>query len=90
MDYNFEAKEVVEQGRTSQKAIDSIKLWMKDEDLPTIPDQMVVIFLLSCNNQLEFTKKTIRAYYKCMKNSPELFDDRIVERKDLQLACTTV
>ncbi|CAH0548869.1 unnamed protein product [Brassicogethes aeneus] len=91
MDFDFEAQDVINEGRTSQKAIEEIKTFISNnEDIPTIPDQMIVLFLLSCRNDIEFTEKTIKAYYKCKKNAPEIFDDRDMSKEDLQLALKTV
>lgn len=83
-EFNFRAERVVEQGRVGRKEIDEIAGWVKTEGLPELCDEQIVLFLLSCDNDVEFTRTTIRAYYRCKREAPALFDDRDLRRRDLQ------
>lgn len=87
MEFNFTAEEVINEDRTTLEAVKTIQSWIneKSTNLPKIPDQMIVIFLLSCDNVISATQNTIKAYYTCKKNGPELYDDRDVqENEELQ------
>lgn len=91
MDFSFTAQEIIKEGRTTQKAIDTIRIWLYETNhLPNIPDQMIVLFLLSCNNVIESTKNTIQAYYTCKRNGPELYDNRDIEIEELQRSLKVV
>lgn len=88
--FKFSAKDLIAEGRTSQRDVDEMRSWLATQELPKLSDEQVVIFLLSCNNDHDGTKKTIEAYYKSRKNGPELFDNRDLDRADLQKQLNTL
>ncbi|XP_066144708.1 alpha-tocopherol transfer protein-like [Euwallacea fornicatus] len=91
--YQFTSEDIVKQGRTTQESIDAIRAWLssvQSESLPEIQDELIVIFLLSCEHDIPLTKNTIIMYYKCKKNGPEIFDNWNMERLDLKRAMNTV
>lgn len=92
MEYQFTAQNIIDEGRTTQEAIDEIKKWIiESDDLPkSIPEQMIVVFLLSCNNEIEATKATVKAYFYCKKNGPEIHDNRDLHLPDVAKALRTV
>lgn len=80
-------KKLLDSNRVFQTSIEQIRTWLKDTNEPNIPElseEQIVMFLLSCNNALLATKNTIKAYYKTKQQAPLLFDDRDIERDDLQ------
>ncbi|CAG9769960.1 unnamed protein product [Ceutorhynchus assimilis] len=91
--FRFTAKEIIEQGRTTQENLDIIKTWLSDlpdHSIPAVQDEMIVIFLISCDNDIKLTQHTITMYYKCKKDAPELFNERDFEREDIAKALNTV
>lgn len=94
LDFNFTANDVINQKRTTKENIDAIKNWLFIDTEKCIPgkiqDELIVLFLLSCDNDIELTKKTVKAYYKYRKECPDIFDDRRMERKCLQKAFNTM
>lgn len=75
--FEFETQCVIDSGRTKKNHINEIKAWLNENlQIPRQCDQQVVLFLLSCNNDIELTKKTILNYYKDKCNAPELFCNR--------------
>lgn len=88
--FKFQVQDVVEQGRTNQQLIDTLVQWLQDNDMPKVPQETIVEFLLACNNDLEATKKTMQSCYNCKKNGPEIFDDRNVNNPNLELALKTM
>uniref|UniRef100_A0A6P7GF42 Alpha-tocopherol transfer protein-like n=1 Tax=Diabrotica virgifera virgifera TaxID=50390 RepID=A0A6P7GF42_DIAVI len=94
MKFKFSADDVIAEKRTTQGNINLIKRWLFAADEKYVPsklsDEFIVLFLLSCNNDIDVTKKTITAYYKLRKDAPELFDDRTSEREDIQKALNTL
>lgn len=89
--YEFKASTIVKQGRTTQQAIDEIQNWVPTEEkIPRIPDELVVLFLISCENNIEATKNTIKAYFRIKSEAPDIFNDRDVDSKDLQKATNTM
>ncbi|XP_072397561.1 alpha-tocopherol transfer protein-like [Diabrotica undecimpunctata] len=94
MKFKFSASDVVAQKRTTHENISLIKKWLRAADEKYVPsslsDEFIVLFLLSCNNDIEMTKKTVNAYYRLRKEAPELFDDRTSEREDIKKALNTL
>lgn len=91
--FGFTAKEIIDQGRTSLENIDAVKEWLSSVDrriIPPVQDELIVIFLLSCDNDLPLTKNTITMYYKCKRHSPDIFDNREMDRADLKNAMKTM
>ncbi|KAH1012034.1 hypothetical protein HUJ04_001280 [Dendroctonus ponderosae] len=91
--FGFTSKEIIDQGRTSRENIDAVKQWLSSVDsaiIPRVQDELVVIFLLSCDNDLPLTKHTITMYYKCKRNSPDIFDNREMDRADLKKAMNSI
>ncbi|ERL95671.1 hypothetical protein D910_00099, partial [Dendroctonus ponderosae] len=87
--FGFTSKEIIDQGRTSRENIDAVKQWLSSVDsaiIPRVQDELVVIFLLSCDNDLPLAQHTITMYYKCKRNSPDIFDNREMDRADLKKA----
>ncbi|KAJ8959001.1 hypothetical protein NQ314_006319 [Rhamnusium bicolor] len=94
LEYQFTSEQIISEGRTSKENLETIRTWLSnldDKDIPlTVQDEIIVLFLLSCSNDIALTKKTVVAYYKCKKQGPEIYDDRNVERADVKLALNTI
>ncbi|XP_072375284.1 alpha-tocopherol transfer protein-like [Diabrotica undecimpunctata] len=94
MKFKFSVKDILDKGRTSTENIDVVKEWLltvKDDFVPsTIQDELVVLFLLSCDNDIDLTKKTVSAYYRLRKEAPEIHDDRNTKREDIKKALNTL
>ncbi|XP_044260789.1 uncharacterized protein LOC123008831 isoform X2 [Tribolium madens] len=88
--YEFKAKTVVEEGRTSAVLIQEMKNWLSTTNLPQLQDESIVLFLLSCQNNVEETQKTIRAYFKIKSEAPEIFQNRDIDDEVLQKAMKVV
>ncbi|XP_050292928.1 alpha-tocopherol transfer protein-like [Anthonomus grandis grandis] len=91
--FYFTPKEILNENRTSQENIDIIKDWLltlEESVVPEIQDELIILFLLSCDNDIPLTKNTIVMYYKCKAESPEIFDDREMDRADIQKAMNTI
>ncbi|XP_030757202.1 alpha-tocopherol transfer protein-like [Sitophilus oryzae] len=91
--YKFTSEQIVKEGRTSFENIEVVKRWLDsvdDQNIPVIQDELIVIFLLSCDNDIPLTKKTIKMYYQCKKQAPDIFDDKDMSRSDLQKGLNTV
>lgn len=75
--YQFKAQSIIDAGRTTRTNIDVIRKWLSENPgIPKLSDEQVVLFLLSCSNNINLTMKTILSYYKDKYNSPELFSNR--------------
>ncbi|CAG9839617.1 unnamed protein product [Diabrotica balteata] len=94
MKFKFSVKDILNKGRTSIENIEVIKEWLltvKEDFVPsTIQDELVVLFLLSCDNDIDLTKKTVSAYYRLRKEAPEIHDDRNTKREDIRKALNTL
>ncbi|XP_072397538.1 uncharacterized protein [Diabrotica undecimpunctata] len=95
MDFNFKfkAEDMILKKRTTRENIDSIKEWLEMAKPKYVPlqlqDELIILFLLSCDNNTERTKGTIMAHFKMKKEAPEIFDGRDMYRDDIQKAFKT-
>nr|XP_023012904.1 alpha-tocopherol transfer protein-like isoform X1 [Leptinotarsa decemlineata] len=94
LDYKWTPEDIFAKGMTTKEDLETIKTWLltlNDEYLPpNIQDHLLVLFLISCVNNIELTKKTILSYYKLKQHAPEIFDDRNLKRSELQTALNTI
>ncbi|XP_044261385.1 uncharacterized protein LOC123009261 [Tribolium madens] len=86
LQYHFKAKSIVDEGRTTQTAIDDVKEWLKNTKLPQLPDELIVLFLLSCQNDVHCVRNTIQAYFKIKNEAPEIFNSRDIDSEELKKA----
>ncbi|KAF2881465.1 hypothetical protein ILUMI_24701, partial [Ignelater luminosus] len=85
VEFGFKAEQIINEGRITKKDIDLIKKWLSTQNnLPRVTEEQIVLFLLSCSNEQEHTKTTIKAYYAVKKEAPELFNNRQMNRADVQ------
>uniref|UniRef100_A0A6P7GSG5 Alpha-tocopherol transfer protein-like n=1 Tax=Diabrotica virgifera virgifera TaxID=50390 RepID=A0A6P7GSG5_DIAVI len=94
MKFKFSVEDILDKGRTSLKNINVIKEWLltvKENHVPsTIQDELIVLFLLSCEDDIDLTKKTVCAYYRLRMEAPEIHDDRNTKREDIKKALNTL
>lgn len=94
LEYQFTPQEIVARGSISEENLNIIRNYVEHLDQKPVPkiiqDEMLVIFLISCENDIELTKKTITAFYECKKNGPEIFDDRNMQSSGIQQALNTM
>ncbi|XP_056641317.1 alpha-tocopherol transfer protein-like isoform X2 [Diorhabda sublineata] len=91
--YEFSAKEIILQGKTTKENIEVIKTWLLESGSDFVPtilcDELIVLFLLSCENNVENTKITITGHYEIKAGAPELFNNRNVSGADIQTVLDT-
>lgn len=94
LDFKFTAEELISKGKTTEENVEKIRNWLstaKEKFIPIeIQDELLVLFLLSCDNDIEMTKKTIVSHYKIKKDAPDIFDQRNTEREDIQKVFKTL
>lgn len=94
LEYDFKAEDLIACGRTTKEAVEEVRNWilnLEDEYVPCrIQDEMIALFLLSCDNDVALSKKTILSFYSLKKHVPELHDNRDLCRDDIKLALEIV
>ncbi|KAJ3652496.1 hypothetical protein Zmor_018454 [Zophobas morio] len=90
VEYGFKAQTIIDEGRTTQDAINEIKKWLSETKFPEIPEEMIALFLLSCQNVIKDTQRTIKAYFKLKSGAPEMFTGRDINNEELQKASRVV
>lgn len=94
LEYQFTPQEIIARGSISEESLNIIKNYVEHLDQRPVPkviqDEILVLFLISCENDIELTKKTIMAFYECKKNGAEIFDDRDVSSSGIQQALNTM
>ncbi|XP_018571184.1 alpha-tocopherol transfer protein-like [Anoplophora glabripennis] len=94
LEFQWTPEQIISEGRTTRENLETIRTWLSnlnDKNIPlNVQDEMIVLFLLSCCNDIQLTKNTVLAYYKCKKEGPEIYDDRNLERTDIKLALNTI
>jgi hypothetical protein len=84
--YKFQVKTIIEEGRTTQSALDEIKVWLSTTSLPQLQDEFIALFLSSCLNNVSETKNTIQAYFRIKNSAPDIFNNRDVDGDELKKA----
>ncbi|KAF5285074.1 hypothetical protein FQA39_LY16763 [Lamprigera yunnana] len=82
--FNFTVDQLVEKNLVNKVDIDTISAWSLTEQLPQPTDEMIALFLISCDNDKDLAKATVHSYYKIKNGAPEIFNGRDIERPDLQ------
>jgi hypothetical protein len=82
LQYKFKVETIINEGRTTQSAIDEVKDLLKTTSLPVLQDEFIALFLLSCQNHASHTKKTIEAYFRIKKTTPHIFNHRDIDSDD--------
>lgn len=77
--YLFRAEDIISEGRVTSEEISSIKLWNQGEDLPLLSDEQIILFLLSCENDQDVTKVTIKAHFDLKEKAPDIFINRVIK-----------
>lgn len=92
--FEFNPQEIITRGSTTEENLNLIRSYVEHLNRKPVPqviqDEMLIIFLISCNNDIDLTKKTIISYYECKKDAPEIFDDRDMQSTSIQQALSTV
>lgn len=89
-EYGYAAQDIVNENRVTWPEIETVKQWNLNANVPILLDEQVVGFLLSCDRDVEFTKKTILDYFRVRTYAQNLFNNRDIERPDLQLQLATL
>ncbi|KAF5273601.1 hypothetical protein FQR65_LT04600 [Abscondita terminalis] len=80
----FTADQIVKDGRVTLQQIESVRCWSVTQNLPKLLDEQIVLFLLSCDNNIELTKNTIISHYAFKHRFPEVFTNRNINSSELQ------
>lgn len=88
MEYDYDAA-VVAMDIFSQDNFDAIKDWTQTLDkskyVPKdLTNKQLLLFYNACYGNVEKTKLCIERYYNIRKNTPELFDNRILSLDDMK------
>ncbi|KAL3270855.1 hypothetical protein HHI36_021373 [Cryptolaemus montrouzieri] len=90
LEFEFSAAEVIQEGRVRRDDIEEIKIWAKSVHLSCLTDEQIVLFLLSCQNDLEKTQRTILAHYKAKYISPKISNGKNILSEDMSFVSTIV
>ncbi|KAK4878816.1 hypothetical protein RN001_011322 [Aquatica leii] len=82
--FGFTKNEIIEEKRVTEDKINNVRDWLMERSYPNLKDEQIIIFLVSCLNDLDLTKKTIKSYYAAKTDAPEMFTCRSVENEDLR------
>ncbi|GAB6027798.1 hypothetical protein CHUAL_002029 [Chamberlinius hualienensis] len=72
--------------KPEEKLIFTVKTWIETNSkfLGRTDDDFILMFLRSCNFDLELTKKTITSYYQARRSVPEWWKNRNLNDEKLQ------
>jgi len=90
VNFGFTSQQLIEEGRINQTEIDLLETWLSSQSIPELTDEQMALFLLACCKDQEATKTTIKSFYSVRKGTPELFNDRRLQRPDLQKQLKTL
>lgn len=94
LQYQFTPEEIIARGCVTEENLSLIRNYVENLNHKPVPklikDEALVLFLISCENDVELAKKTIISFYECKKNGPEIFDDRDMQNSGIQQALNTM
>ncbi|KAK5638470.1 hypothetical protein RI129_012765 [Pyrocoelia pectoralis] len=90
MQFGFKAEQLIADGTADAIAIGTIKDWLNGTKIPHLSDEQIVLFLASCEEDIEFTQRTIKMFYHIRSSSPQLFSNRSLGADDIQSALQSV
>lgn len=79
--YNMEL--LFQDNKVGLTDVENLRKFLLEENLPTLNDEQIVLFLLSCDNNIDFTKETIKSHYRIKMDHPKYFKNRSVDRPDI-------
>ncbi|KAK4878819.1 hypothetical protein RN001_011325 [Aquatica leii] len=82
--FNFTALQLIEYENLQEESIENIKKWCATQAIPQPTDELIALFLLSCNRDEERTKTTVIAYYRIKNKAVEIFNNRSVNLPEVQ------
>ncbi|KAK5638469.1 hypothetical protein RI129_012764 [Pyrocoelia pectoralis] len=82
--YGFTYRQYVEDNSVNEEDVTHVRNWCETQSLPLLSEEQTILFLLSCNNDVALTKRTIEIAFEIKRNSPEIFDNRKMSGDDIQ------
>ncbi|KAB0791387.1 hypothetical protein PPYR_03187 [Photinus pyralis] len=82
--FGFSYRQYVENGMVREEDVADIRSWCDEFSLPVLSEEQAVLFLFSCDNDTEFTKRTIETAFEIKNSSPLIFDNRRMSGEDIQ------
>jgi len=86
----FKADEIIKTGKVTRPQISKLRQKLSTLEIPELTDEQCVIFLLSCDGNIDCTVRTVNEFFKARCDGPELFNDRNIEEPDLQYQLNVV
>ena len=91
--FKIDLENYIQNGDICQEDIDQLKARLNETinaKIPKLSDEQVAIFLNACNRDLDDSYKCILAYFSARKSAPELFNNRVLSRTDVQQQLKTL
>lgn len=82
--YGFTIQDMIANGRIDEIDLSILKEWVATQQMPRYSDETIALFYMSCDKNIEATKKCAIANTNSKKKAPEIFNDRNLSRKDVQ------
>lgn len=79
----YSTETLIKDNQISCTDLQDLKEFLINENLPKLSDEQIIIFLLSCDKNVDFTKETIKLHYKIKKDYPKYFTNRSIDRQDI-------
>lgn len=83
----FDQKELIED-KLASDAVQDIQEFLANKKLPKLRVEQILLFLLSCDNDKDFAKETIKLHYQIKKDYPKYFTNWNIERSDFHFEIT--
>ncbi|KAB0791388.1 hypothetical protein PPYR_03188 [Photinus pyralis] len=75
----FEEAQIVKDGVVEAEKIRTIDAWLDGTDIPRLSGEQIILFLASCDNNVELAQDAIGEYYRIKSSTPQLFAERSVD-----------
>lgn len=74
--FNFAVQEYYEGGRVKPSDIETLRDFLKDQQMPHESDEMILVFFMASECDLEKAKKYSSVHYRGRRAVPEVFTNR--------------
>lgn len=83
LELGFKTEDLIKDLRVTRKEIDELQKRLKNDGYNNLTDQQIVQFLLTCDNNVELAKSTVKNHFKLRSTYGEFFDGRDFQKADL-------
>lgn len=80
----FKVEKLIKSNQVKEEDVKIMKKWITVENLPKYSEEMIALFLLACDNNVDEAKTCASNYYLYRNNCPEIFTSRNINNPEFK------